>query len=140
MKQILFDKTKANSKAAFIFLLFSLLSIFAFQFVKHSFFSIVVLILLIISVSLSYRYFNFHKHAYIKYDQSTLYVYCGVFRKLKSVRLSTISVVLIVGSKIKLLTKDGIEITLNCLEISKQDVKQLKSYLKQCIKQEKWAL
>jgi hypothetical protein len=67
-------------------------------------------------------------------------VYCGIFRKLKSIRLSTISVVLIVGSKIKLLTKDGIEITLNCLEISKPDVKQLKSYLKQCINQEKWAL
>ncbi len=131
---IYFRKLKEHFVTGVIFLV--LTAITALFFIdKISLFDIVTAFLF---GTLSLIYLNYHRFMYLKYDDRTLYLYRGIFRKLMSVRIEGVRIITILGQKVRILTKDGKELIVNLSFMSKIDSEHFTSFLKSHIPNEKW--
>lgn len=131
---IYFRKLKANKITGLIFALLTVVMIL-FITEKIQVFDIVMASVFAI---LSLLYFNYHKIMYLRYDDKSIYLYMGLFRKLMAVRLEGIRLITVLGRKVRILTKDGKELIVNLSLMNKMDSDRLTSFLKQNIPVEKW--
>ncbi|MCH4886588.1 hypothetical protein EZV73_03360 [Acidaminobacter sp. JC074] len=131
---IYFKKLKEHSITGLVFAVLALLTAL-FLLDKITLFDMVMAFFF---GGLSLLYFNYHRFMYLRYDDKTLYLYRGIFRKLMSVKLEGVRIITILGQKVRILTKDGKELIVNLSFMSKIDSEKFTSFLQSHIPNEKW--